>query len=84
VITEIVGNVYQNGKRIATQKVTYEKSDDFYALANLQRNYESVCEQIANAPADGNTSHLLAEKARLEGEISAQEQIISGYASAAE
>ena len=84
-ITEVVSNSYADGKRISTQKVTYDKSDDLYTLANLQRRHEHTCELLANPPSgytEKNIEHLEAEKASLEAEIAAQEAIINGYTSA--
>ncbi len=77
--TEIISNTYENGKRVETQRVTYDKSDDLYTLANLQRRYEGVCKQIENAGEDENVETLLSEKTKLEAEIVAQETKVDGY-----
>ena len=70
---------YENGKRIEIQRVTYERSDDLYTLANLQRRYEYVCEQIDNATEDTNIKGLRAEKAQIEASIKETEDFIAGY-----
>lgn len=78
-ITEITSNIYENGKRISMQRVTYDKSDDLYALANYQRQYENICVQLAAAPDGGDTTFLQSEKIRLEHELAAQQTIVDGY-----
>lgn len=77
--TETISNTYENGKRIEVQKNTYDKSDDLYTLANLQRRYESVCKQIAAAKEGENIQGLLVEKAKFEADISAQKEKLGGY-----
>jgi len=78
-ITEKLNSTYQNGKRIENQRVIYEKSDDLYVLADLNRRYENVRSEIAAAPAGADTNYLQAEKRRLETEITAQQAIVDGY-----
>ena len=77
--TEIVGNSYENGKRISMQKVTYDKSDDLFKLANLQRQYEVICERIATLSEGADASSLEIEKARLETLVEEQTAYIEGY-----
>ena len=77
--TEITSNSYKDGKRVEVQTVTYEKSDDLYALANAQRRYENVCRQIETAAEGAELENLRAEKAKLEAEISAKKTIVAGY-----
>ncbi len=77
--TEIVGNSYENGKRVSMQKVTYDKSDDLFKLANLQRQYEVICERIAALPEGADASSLESEKARLETLVGEQTAYIAGY-----
>lgn len=77
--TETTSSTYENGKRIEVQRVIYEKSDDLYALANLQRRYENVCKQIETAVEGDDLESLNAEKARLAAEIEAKESIVAGY-----
>ena len=76
---ETVSVAYQNGRRVAQQKVTFEKSDDLFALANLYRQHEIICTQIAAVPPGVDTSALNAEKTRLEGEIIIQQGYVDGY-----
>ena len=76
--TEVIENTYENGKRISMQKVTYEKSDDLFTLANLQRQFESICRKIEEENTTDYT-YLLAEKERLESEIQAQQAMIDQY-----
>lgn len=76
--TEVVENTYENGKRISMQKVTYDKSDDLFTLANLQRQYEGICRKIEEGSIT-DSAYLLAEKERLETEIQAQQAIIDQY-----
>lgn len=77
--TEIKSSTYQDGKRIEVQKVTYEKSDDLYALASVQRRYENLCRQIDNATEGTDLESLQAEKAKLEAEIEEKESVVAGY-----
>lgn len=77
-VTEIVGNSYENGKRVSMQKVTYDKSDDLFKLANLQRQYEVICARI-NQASDADISALESERTRLEVSIAEQAEILSGY-----
>ena len=77
--TETTSSTYENGKRVEVQRVTYEKSDDLYALASVQRRYENLCKQIDNAAEDTDLESLHAEKAKLGAEIEERENIVSGY-----
>ena len=77
--TEVIDSTYENGKRIVTQKVTYEKSDDLFVLANLQKQYENVCRRIEENSENSDISHWMSEKARLEDELSSQQEIIDNY-----
>lgn len=77
--TEIVGNTYENGKRVSSQRVYYDKSDDLFTLANLQRNYENICAQLDDCQDSDRRERLAREKTRLESELEAQETLISGY-----
>lgn len=77
--TEITSAKYENGKRVEVQRVTYEKSDDLYALASVQRRYENLCKQIDNAAEGTDLESLQAEKAKLEAEIEERENIVAGY-----
>ena len=82
--TEVISNDYVDGKRVSTQKVTYNKSDDLYTLASLQRKYERICTQVAETTNEDELSLLNAEKASLEAELNAQEEIVNGYDDAEE
>ena len=77
-VTEITSSTYEGGKRIEIQRVTYEKSDDLYALANAQRRYENLCTQLETAEGDYR-ERLQGEKERLEAEIAEKERIVAGY-----
>ena len=77
--TEITRTKYENGKRVEVQRVTYEKSDDLYALASVQRRYENLCKQIDNAAEGTDLESLQAEKAKLEAELEEKENIVAGY-----
>ena len=77
--TEVISNDYVNGKRVSTQKVTYNKSDDLYTLASLQRKYERLCTQISQTTNEEELSMLNEEKASLEIELNAQEEVVNGY-----
>lgn len=77
--TEITSSTYENGKRVEVQRVTYEKSDDLYALAAAQRRYENLCKQIENAAEGTDLESLQAEKAKLEAELEEKENIVAGY-----
>lgn len=76
---EIIGNAYADGKRTATQKVTYDKSDDLFALANLQRQLENIETHIAEATPETDIEVLLTEKQRIAAEVAAQTEIVNGY-----
>lgn len=77
--TEITSTKYENGKRVEVQRVIYEKSDDLYALASVQRRYENLCKQIDNATEGTDLESLQAEKAKLEAELEEKENIVAGY-----
>ena len=77
--TEVISNDYVDGKRVSTQKVTYNKSDDLYTLARLQRKYERLCTQISQTTNEEELSMLNEEKASLEVELNAQEEVVNGY-----
>ena len=77
--TVVVNNRFENGKRVCTQEVRYEKSDDLFSLANFQRQYENVCSQIKNATEGTNVEYLRKNKARLEECIANQELLLKGY-----
>lgn len=77
--TEVISNDYVDGKRVSTQKVTYNKSDDLYTLASLQRKYERLCTQISQTTNEEELSMLNEEKASLEIELNAQEEVVNGY-----
>ena len=77
--TEVMENTYKNGKRISMQKVTYDMSDDLFTLANLHRQYESVCKRLEENDGVSDSTYMLSEKERLEHEIEAQETIVYQY-----
>lgn len=77
-VTEITSSTYENGKRIEIQRVTYDKSDDLYNLANTQRRYESLCAQLETAEGDYR-ERLQGEKEKLEAELAEKERIVAGY-----
>lgn len=77
--TEVVSNEFVDGKRVSTQKVTYNKSDDLFTLANLQKKYERLCTQIAESTDEENKVFLNSEKEEVEAQILAQEELIKGY-----
>ena len=73
-------NRYESGKRVSEQTVTYDKSDDLYTLANLQRRYESVCEQAAAAAEEGEVPpHILENIAAIEAELAEAQALVDGY-----
>ena len=76
---KVIENIYENGKRISTQRITYEKSDDLFTLANLHRQYESVCKRLSENSSTSDSTYLISEKERLEHEIEAQEAIVRLY-----
>ena len=80
-ISEIVENTYVNGQRICMQKIIYDKSDDLFKLANLQRQYELVCAKLMEKADAGatETEALENEKIRLEASIVETKDIISRY-----
>lgn len=77
--TEVIENTYENGRRVSTQKVTYDKSDDLFTLANLQKQYESICHRIEESDSSADTSYLQSEKTRLEEDIATQQKIVDNY-----
>lgn len=77
--TEVVSNEFVDGKRVCTQKVTYNKSDDIFTLANLQKRYEKLCTQISESTDENERVLLNDEKASVEAQIVAQEELINGY-----
>ena len=74
-------NRYESGKRVSEQTVTYDKSDDLYTLANLQRRYEAVCEQAAVAEAENGEvpAHLVDSMANIEAELKEMQALVDGY-----
>lgn len=74
-------NRYENGKRVSEQTVTYDKSDDLYTLANLQRRYEAVCEQAAIAAAENEEvpAHLVDSMASIKAELEEMQALVDGY-----
>ena len=77
--TEITSNTYENGKRVEIQRVIYDKSDDLFTLANLQRHYERVCAQIEVTTNEATIASLNTEKENLLAKISAMESNLAGY-----
>ena len=77
--TEIVSNSYENGQRVSMQKVIYDKSDDLFKLANLQRQYEVICARIADCTSETELLNYEIEKTRLEAEIKTQTEFVEGY-----
>ena len=76
---EVTSNSYENGNRVEIQRVIYEKSDDLFTLANLQRRYERVCKRIEETTNETIIENLQAEKEKLAAEISAMESYVAGY-----
>jgi hypothetical protein len=76
---EIIGNQYVNGKRVSSQKVTYDKSDDLFTLANLNKQYESICEQIDNSAEGADISYMKRDRDAILAKIKEQQAIVDGY-----
>lgn len=78
-VTTVISNTYANGRRTATQEVTYTKSEDLFQLANLQRQYEEVQKNIAENTDEQRLERLLVERTRIETDRAAQQLIVDGY-----
>lgn len=77
--TVITSNNYVSGKRVATQEVTYTKSEDLFYLANLQRQYEDIQKNIAENTEEPRMERLIQERTRIETERAAQQLIVDNY-----
>lgn len=78
---EYVGSTYENGKRIAIQRIIYNKSDDLFALAELQERYERILKNLSD-PAlidPDEIADLTTSKKDLEAQLTAQQIIVDGY-----
>ena len=76
--TEIIGSHYENGQRVVVQHVTYDKSDDMFTLANLQRRYERLNKQIESSDEE-EVEVLRSNLKRVEEEMIEQQAIVDGY-----
>lgn len=77
---EVISNSYSGRNRVQNQNAIYEKSDDLYELANLQRRYENIIRQIEQAIEEGkDTERLLEEKVRIEDAMETQQGYVDGY-----
>ena len=80
ILKEISSISYENGKRVAMQKVTYDKSDDLFTLADMQRQLEALIRQREANEANGKSSSRLQEEIdKLTSDIAFQQNIIDGY-----
>lgn len=84
----IAGYTYENGKRIVMQRISYSKSDDLFALAELYRQHETLQKRVESTSTEPISEEKLQEineqKTRLESKIKEQQIIVDGYALAAE
>lgn len=78
--TEIISNVYDNGKRVSVQRVTYTKSEDYMKYGSLQQQYEKICSQLE--AGTGSKDFLTSEKERLDKLLVEQKAILDGYEAA--
>lgn len=76
---ETVKVSYIDGRRIAEERTTYEKSDDLFSLANLQRQYENILRMEAEA-GGALPAAMATNKAMLEAQIAELEGYVAGYA----
>lgn len=79
-LTEIISNTYENGKRVSVQRITYNKSEDFMKYGSLQQQYEKICSQLE--AGTGNKDFLVGEKERLHKALAEQKAILDGYEAA--
>ena len=75
--TEIIDNIYVDGERVSTQKVTYEKKDDLRALGDLYHALANIESQMELEK--GDLSYLLAEKAKKMAEVETYKGYIEAY-----
>ncbi len=75
---------YENGQRIVEQLVTYDKSDDLFALANLQRRYERISKELDEVTDQEEIERLQKSLETIKAEIDEQQKIVDGYEEASE
>lgn len=80
--TEIISSSVENGQRIVTQRVIYDKSDDLFTLANYQRSCEQLTERIANAKTEDEKSAYETSLKRAQENLAAQQVIVDSYGDA--
>lgn len=78
--TDIVSTSYKDDRRISNAIITVDKSDDIYALASLQRQYENVLAAIDDAKAKKqDTTALEKDRDRIKISLDEQQNIVNGY-----
>lgn len=82
--TTVINSVYENGQRVVTQKVEYDKSDDLFTLANLQRRYERMCQDLEVATTETEIQRIQENIAEIQVQIEEQQKIVDGYEEASE
>jgi multidrug resistance efflux pump len=75
---------YENGQRIVEQLVTYDKSDDLFALANFQRRYERISKELEGVTEQEEIERLQENLETIKAEINEQQKIVDGYEEASE
>lgn len=78
--TDIISTRYANDQRICEAIITYDKSDDLYALASYQQQYENILKDIKAAQDRGDdTTVLERDRDRIKAQLDAQQAIVDGY-----
>lgn len=75
----IMNNEYADGKRIAVQQITYNKSEDVRELGHLQHQLSNILEQLEKANENTSFEYLRGEKKRLENEIAVKQSFVDDY-----
>lgn len=82
--TKVIKSTYENGQRVVEQLVMYDKSDDLFTLANIQRRYERLVKSLETAIDEAEINSIKESMKLVEAEIAEQQAIIDGYEEASE
>lgn len=79
ITTNIISTKYENGKRLSSQIVTYTKSEDVQALADILRQIENIENDIEREQDSASKIRLNTYKEELLEKLEVQQGYVDGY-----